>query len=273
MFDSHFRFPSIAGLPHVYFAHSDFQTLWSSAYNTRGALSPHLGYAHTYGDGQTQHEPERALTSADPVMVADYLASFAAHITETPLSVDQRRDLQHVWSDLPSAERIAFALSVRHKDSGPARFFNLNDMKISSRASLAHDKRWHKITQDHDGSIKSAVWILGTRDTDRTQGFTWFLDRWRVTEAVRTAYVAKVRWVPAVEYEIFNLGPATPHVVSGDHQSELAADLSFALGMMKASMAALVAQWEAERLIWVARERLKQVARQNEKTSEGEAQS
>ena len=146
----------------MYTLHSDSMALWDSAYRSTRPIGPMCGEFPTYGDGSCQHGYEHAATCQDPVIFADYCASLASFLIDTP-TTEEIGDAIHVALgrivDCDSREAIEFALSVKYKE-GDYRYFNVSDRKVSGRASLAHDKRWTRITEYHNGTARTAYSVL-----------------------------------------------------------------------------------------------------------------
>jgi hypothetical protein len=155
--------------------------LWDAAYRTPGALGPHFGHYATLGDGLTQHGAEFPVTVP---LAADYFASLARFILAPDRSLDDDRDILWAWPVAPEAALVKFALSVEFK-TGPTRYFTLHnrEYKISARAALAHDRRWHPIKESDTGGINTALRVMGADDRDH--GFSWLIDRWVTYETVR----------------------------------------------------------------------------------------
>jgi hypothetical protein len=165
--DKRYVFPSLSRASVMYTLHSDSMALWDSAYRSTRPIGPMCGEFPTYGDGTCQHGYEHAATAQDPGIFADYCASLASFLIETPTTEEIGDAIQVALGrivDCDSREAITFALSVKYKD-GPYRYFNARDRKVSARPGLAHDNRWAQIHEHHKGTVRSAHAVLHKDET------------------------------------------------------------------------------------------------------------
>lgn len=243
------RFPSVEGRRLVYILHSDSMAFWDQAYGTAGAIGTHFAYANTYGDGLTQHEPTRAVSCNNPALMADYLVSLAAYALEGVSNEDQSDLL--CWPEPPSRERILFALSVKYKPGGQRRYFDPSQRKVSSRESLKHDKRWHEITEYHDGTVDGAMRVL--QASEGRGAYRWMLETWVTINAV-TQVVREDHWIEGPEKALFG---------EGDHVA-----CARAFEIAGHTFASLRQRREAERMLWIHRGAIKRDRREAEATSD-----
>jgi hypothetical protein len=242
-------FPSISGRKVGYVLQTDSMALWDQAYRTAQALGPQYAWFQTYGDGMTQHEPERVVTLRD---AQDYFASlgeFMARRLEQPFEGDEARQLLWSWPTGPSRDRIEFALSIEHKPGGRPRYFTLHggEFKVSAAERLQHDKRWHPVKEEHDGTVTGALAVMHA-GKDR-HDIKWLLERWVEREAVRAVAVERSGWARE-----------TAAVFMKDGDIEASSDdvraMSAAFELAAAAFAALLARIELDIKVFNYRQRL-----------------
>jgi len=123
------------------------------------------------------------------------LASAAAWLVEALPSLDEKtcREVAWFWPDAPSERDIEWALSVKY-DAAKPRWYSLRDRKVSASTSKANDRRWEKVPEWCDGSVKSASTLLRPDDG----GVGDLLRAWVRYDAV-CAFASRVD--PSVYYE------------------------------------------------------------------------
>jgi len=185
-------FKSLAREGYAYAIHDDHMALFERAYRGGRAIHCALGEFKTYGDALTQHEVEYAVQAHH---FADALASAAAWLVEALPSLDEKtcREVAWFWPDAPSERDIEWALSVKY-DAAKPRWYSLRDRKVSASTSKANDRRWEKVPEWCDGSVKSASTLLRPDDG----GVGDLLRAWVRYDAV-CAFASRVD--PSVYYE------------------------------------------------------------------------
>lgn len=171
----------------VKFASLNHADKYAYAYDTdqwRGSpeIESKFQMFETYGDGLTQHSHEWSITKE---FFADYMISLAV----TMLANDEL--VQHIGYSLmrqPSVEDIAFAASVKWKDSddqyAKRRYYSIELRKISASPSKEHDKRFKQIEKADDGSNEATMRLLRK---DHMDG----LDNYLLANAIRTWVLAQ----------------------------------------------------------------------------------
>lgn len=187
---SYITFPSIGRKDTAYRFHSFSTALWDSAYRMAGALSAKDGEYYTGGDELCQHGPMRAVCA---VNAEDYWRSLAfaigAAVGAGAIAEDGFASLVgSVQRDVPSRELCTFAFSIVHKP-GKTQYYNVHDYKVSTRDSLRHDKRWERVTEDHNGTPTSAFSIIRQRMDSVFTGETYALWMAMQENAPSDAYV------------------------------------------------------------------------------------
>lgn len=152
-----FRFPSILHPETTgYVFHGDSMELWDACYRAVGAVWLHAGRFATLGDGMTQHANEIPVTREQ---FHDFLASFAAFLTTSDLSDEDRAAVVSAWPSDVSREEVEFALSVKYRE-GKRQYFSTSERKVSSADGKRNDRRWEPVTEFNDGSVNSALGII-----------------------------------------------------------------------------------------------------------------
>lgn len=141
------RFPSLAQpakLAYVY----------DIGHHTGGAISSHMRFYETYGDGMVQHSETAPISLG---MLTDYLFSLAqAMQADTTLIESCGHELR---AGVATNADIEFAFSVIYKE-GKTRYYSREQRKVSASPAKRHDKRYEEITSYFDGSLDSAYRVL-----------------------------------------------------------------------------------------------------------------
>jgi hypothetical protein len=127
------------------------------AFRWSEARSPHVadwaGRYDTYGHGIVQHSPE---VTVGVDRMGDYCASLA---TFAAGDGDAARLVGRHWPAPLSRATIRFLLGIRHVE-GKRRYFNRQELKVSSSESKRHDRRWMEVPDWADGTVKSAYMLF-----------------------------------------------------------------------------------------------------------------
>lgn len=135
-------------------------------------LHDSCGVFETYGDRLTQHSPERPVACD---LAIDYLASLAAYLADHH-DEDTLECLAYCWPNAEScvsrAEAV-WAMGIKFKE-GKRQYYSVNERKVSTSESKQHDKRWERVPEWADGTLKSGYQLVCSR-ADR-------LDRYAILE-------------------------------------------------------------------------------------------
>jgi len=128
------------------FESSGTTELWDICYRTRNILSYHSFYFETLGDGRTQHTPLMPVASLE--LHLDWMLSLANHLSAHP--EDYGYELRGFFGySMPNVETAQFLASIKEpKETDPAVYYSINELKVSKSENKRHDKRWFKLPSD-----------------------------------------------------------------------------------------------------------------------------
>jgi len=164
----------------------------------------------TYNDGLVKHgnsykvQPENFVDCL--VSVYDYLT--AGINGDTPVTrADELKRIESSWphSYTFDTKKIAFFASLKYVD-GKRRFYEKDEMKVSSAESKQYDRRWNEIPSWADGTF-DATWRFMREHVnvyDTVQQFALF-------EAVKEWYDNNHGYGFAKTYERNGIGTDTPY--------------------------------------------------------------
>lgn len=123
----------------------DSTSHWEICYRTPNLLSYHSFYFETFGD-KCQHTPLTPVAS--DLIALDWLLSLASHLSEHPEEFGFELNGLFGYS-MPSRETAEFLASIKEpKDSDPAIFYSVGQLKISRNPDKRHDKRWFELQRE-----------------------------------------------------------------------------------------------------------------------------
>lgn len=153
-----FVFPSLARPSIRYAIYSNSTD--NPGYNWRqtgGIVSDGLSCFDTLGDGEVQHTSEYCPLISDGIDIFESLVMVLDRFPTT----EHNEFLQRLWRhNVPGDSAIRFAESVRYKENKRQFYTWQGDFKVSSAESKMHDKRWHRVEPEHDGSLSAVVSLL-----------------------------------------------------------------------------------------------------------------
>lgn len=119
-------------------------------------LSAQISEYQCYDDGLVRHSPP-CLVYGDNII--DCMASLALFAWERRTDADLMHLIDSIWPSDIYADRIDFALSVK-VNPDKRRYYNMNDLKISSSEKLQYDTRWALIPDWATGSFEATCKLL-----------------------------------------------------------------------------------------------------------------
>jgi hypothetical protein len=131
--------------------------------NSKQFLGEHIGVYHTFGDGDTQHDP---ISRVQFDNFEDFCISAVTYIMTEGVNGDDM--LRILSSEMRNYDchtgTVRGAMGVTYKE-GKRRYYNNSDWKVSASENKQHDKRWHEIVEWMDGSLRAVIGLmkLGSR--------------------------------------------------------------------------------------------------------------
>lgn len=111
-------------------------------------LHPCANEFKTYGDGLTQHSHALAVFCNH---FTDYMYSLAVYLESHPEDITE---VEHYFG-FRHESAISFFATIRPAIENKVKYYNATTEKVSGARSRRHDKRWERVPDWADGSLKA----------------------------------------------------------------------------------------------------------------------